>query len=487
MIIESIAVILITICVICGGLIMQTFRFTSQQLHPTHPSPISIDITVAANNLAHALTYETISHQDPAQRNDQEFFNLHSYLEETFPAVHAQLSREPVNTYSLLYTWEGSDPTLLPIVLMAHLDVVPVETGTEEEWTHPPFKGAIADGCIWGRGSMDIKEGVLGLLEAVELLLKEEFRPRRTIYLAFGHDEEIGGSEGAQTIVEVLKGRTSSVEYVLDEGGSITQGIVPGVDSPVALVGIAEKGYVSLELSVESEGGHSSMPPPETTIGILSAALTSLERNQMPASLSGAINRFFAYIGPEMNFTRKLVFANTWLFSPIIVHKLSQSPYTNAMIRTTTAPTIVEGGSKENILPKRAKCVVNFRILPGDTVESVTEHVKTVIDDPRIMVTPLKESWNPSAVSDDTGASFHVLHKTIGQIFPDAVVAPFLVTGATDSRHYAGISNHIFKFIPFMTTREDLKRVHGTDERISIEDYEQCIRFYVQLIRNSTS
>jgi carboxypeptidase PM20D1 len=370
---------------------------------------------------------------------------------------------------------------------MAHLDVVPVETGTEDQWTHPPFSGEIADGFIWGRGSMDIKEGVVGILEAVELLLKEGFQPRRTVYLAFGHDEEIGGSEGARVIADELKRRISSLEYVLDEGGSITEGIVPGMESPVALVGIAEKGYVSLELSVESEGGHSSMPPPETAIGILSAALIALERHQMPASFSGVINRLFAHIGPEMNFVRKLVFANTWLFSPFIVHKLAQSPYTNAMIRTTTAPTIVQGGTKENILPKKATCVVNFRILPGDTVASVTDHVKTVIDDPRITIRPLKQSWNPSMVSDDAGECFQTLHKTINQIFPDVMVAPFLVTGATDSRHYVGISKNIFKFVPFMASREDLKRVHGTDERISIEDYEQCIRFYVQFIRNSTS
>ena len=485
MIIESMIILFSCIGVFCALLFIQTVRFTSRQVHPEEIPTIHIDTDAVSDHLSQALTYRTISHQDPSRRNDEEFFNLHSYLEKTFPAVHAHLTREQVGTLSLLYTWKGSDQSLSPIVLMAHLDVVPVEASTEAEWTHPPFSGDIADGFIWGRGSMDIKEGVLGILEAVEFLLKEEFQPRRTIYLAFGHDEEVGGAEGARAITQLLKQRISTVAYVLDEGGSIAKGIVPGVDAPVALVGIAEKGYVSLELSLETEGGHSSMPPPETTIGILSAALTALQENPMPASFSGVIHALFAYVGPEMNFFRKVPFANTWLFSPIIVNKLSQSPYTNAMTRTTTAPTIIEGGTKENVLPKKAKCIVNFRIIPGETVESVIGHVNTVINDSRIRVTPVKESWNPSIVSDDTGTWFQTLHHTIRQIFPHTVVAPYLVTGATDSRYYAGMSENIFKFIPFIATSEDLKRVHGTDERISIQGYEQCIRFFIQLICNS--
>ena len=487
MMVEIFLIVLVLVCLVLSFLIIQTVRFTSRQPSPDALPESTIDTGTVAGHLAQALTYKTVSYQDTLRFRGQEFKHLHSYLEKTFPTVHSHLTREVVGEYSLLYTWKGSNNTLLPVLLMAHLDVVPVEEGTEEDWTHPPFQGDIADGFIWGRGSMDIKEGVMGLLEAVELLLKEEFEPERTIYLAFGHDEEIGGLQGAHAVAELVSARTGSLEYVLDEGGSITRGIVPGVDFPVALVGIAEKGYVSLELLVELEGGHSAMPPRETTIGILSAAVVKLEKNQMPASFSGVVNRLFEYVGPEMDFSRKLIFANTRFFSPLIVNRLSQSPYTNSMIRTTTAPTIIEGGTKENVLPQKAKAIVNFRILPGDTVESVIEHVTAVIDDPRITVTPVKESWNPSGVSDVKGQWFQTLHRTIRQVFPDTVVAPFLVTGATDSRHYARMSKNVFKFIPFIATSEDLKRVHGTDERISIHEYEHCIRFYIQLIRNSAT
>lgn len=487
MISEIFLVILILTCLLFSILIVQTLRFTSRQPSLNAVPGITIDTSTAAHHLAKALTYETVSYQDTSLWQGREFTHLHSYLEKTFPAVHSHLTREIVGNYSLLYTWKGSDERLAPILLMAHLDVVPVEEGTEENWIHPPFQGTITDGFIWGRGSMDIKEGVIGLLEAVELLLKEGFQPERTIYLAFGHDEEIGGQLGAHAIAGLISERSDSLEYVLDEGGSITQGIVPGVGSPVALVGIAEKGYVSLELSVELEGGHSAMPPRETTIGILSGAVVRLGQNQMPASFSGVVNHLFKFVGPEMDFLKRLIFANAWLFSPLIMNRLSRSPYTNSMIRTTTAPTIIEGGTKENVLPQKAKAIVNFRILPGDTVESVRNHVTTVIDDPRVTVKPVRESWDPSIVSDVRGKWFGILHHTIRQVFPDAVVAPFLVTGATDSRHYAGLSENVFKFIPFITTSEDLKRVHGTDERISIHDFEYCIRFYVQLIRNSAT
>ena len=211
----------------------------------------------------------------------KEFLALHEYLKETFPKVHSGLTKETINDYSLLYTWKGSDETLKPILLMAHLDVVPVEPASEADWQHPPFEGQIQDGYIWGRGALDDKAGVMGLLEAVETLLAEGFRPKRTIYLAFGHDEELGGPNGAAKIAELLLSRKVELDYVLDEGLIIANGILP-VSKPVALIGIAEKGFVSLELSVETEGGHSSMPPPNTAIGILSEAVNKLEEGQMP-------------------------------------------------------------------------------------------------------------------------------------------------------------------------------------------------------------
>ncbi len=479
LVIAAVAVLLVII-------VIRTLLFTSKQVHVEPVTDIALD-PEAVQRLSKALQFKTISYQDSQKMDKKEFLGLHNYLEKAFPEVHKTLTKESMSEYSLLYTWKGRSETLKPILLMSHLDVVPVEPGTEKDWVYPAFSGEIKDGYIWGRGSMDIKEGVLSILEAVEHLLKEGFEPERTIYLAFGHDEEVGGLTGAKTIAALLKSRGILLEYVLDEGGAITKGLVPGITGPVALVGVAEKGYISLALTVESEGGHSSMPPKNTAVGILGKAVAALEENKFSGRIQGVVKKMFEYTGPEMSFTKKMIFANLWLFSPLVKHQLAQTPKTDALLRTTTAPTIVKGGTKENVLPTKVEAVVNFRILPGETIETVKDHVKTVINDPRVVVTPLKQVWNPSPVSDLASESYAQLQKTLRQVFPDTVVAPYLVTGATDSRHYLVLTDNVFKIVPIVATPEDLKRAHGTNERILVQDYEKCIKFFIQVIRNSAS
>ena len=371
---------------------------------------------------------------------------------------------------------------------MAHIDVVPAEPETEGDWTCPPFEGRIAEGYIWGRGALDYKEAVLGILEAVETLLGEGFRPRRTVYLAFGHDEEVGGQGGAAQIADLLHSRGVELEFVLDEGLAITEGIAPNVAKPVALVGIAEKGCVSVELTVESEGGHSATPPEHTAIGLLSTAIHKLERRQLPARMEAPARQLFTHLAPEMSFAMRMVFANLWLLGGLVKRQLAAAPATNALIRTTTAATIIEAGVKENVLPVKARAVVNFRMLPGDSMASVLEHVRQTVDDPRVTVKLLGDRKSePSFVSNTDSPSFKALVRTIRQVFPEVVVTPGLVLGATDSRHYARVSDNIYRFIPIWVRPGDLDRVHGTDERISIKDYEQVVRFYIQLIRNSDS
>jgi carboxypeptidase PM20D1 len=345
----------------------------------------------------------------------------------------------------------------------------------EGKWTHPPFAGRIADGYIWGRGALDDKVSVLAIL------------PRRTIYLAFGHDEEIGGLGGAAKIAALLHARGIRLEYVLDEGGTITKGILPGVSSPVAMVGIAEKGYVSLALTVESSGGHSSMPPRHTAVGILSSAIHKLERNPFPAKIQGPTRALLETVGPNLAFGQRLVMANLWLFDSLVKRRLSASPLSDALIRTTTAATMFEGSVKENLLPAKARAVVNFRILPGESSRSVIHHVRNAIDDPRIRIAPLDLSIEPSPVSDINSSGYSNLQRTIRQTFPDAIVAPWLLVAATDSRHYAGLSDNVYRFAPLQLTRQDVPRLHGTDERIPVADYKHCVKFYIQLIRNSHS
>jgi len=396
------------------------------------------------------------------------------------------LKREIVNDYSLLYRWQGSDPSLKPILLNAHTDVVPVEPNTEADWTHSPFSGTIADGFIWGRGAMDMKASLMGILEAIEYLITQSFVPARTVYLAFSHDEEAGGSNGTAKIAELLEGRGVRLNYTLDEGLVITHGIVPGLAKPAALVGLAEKGAVVLELSTRAKGGHSSMPPVSTAVGKLGRAIHRLETNQMPARLDSPVTDMFAYLAPEMPFAWRVVFANRWLFNPWLVPRLEEIQATNALVRTTTAPTVIQGGVKSNVLPSSARAVVDFRILPGDTVTSVIEHVRATIDDPDITIRQMgREPSEPSPVSRVAASSFTALRKTIHQVFPDVVVAPGLVIGRTDSRRYAKLADNSYRFLPMRLAPEDLKRIHGIDERIAVENYIEIIRFYVQVLHNT--
>jgi carboxypeptidase PM20D1 len=475
----------LTLC-LAAVLLFRTTRFQSVQGGSEEQVGIAIDEREAALRFAAALTFPTISFEDPAQIDSTAFHDLHAYLEVTYPLVHSNLERQVVSGLSLLYTWRGRDPSLNPVVLMGHLDVVPVIPGTESDWTQPPFGGVIADGYVWGRGAMDDKSSVLAILEAVEALIRDGHQPARTIYLAFGHDEEVGGGNGARAIAEQLSARhPDGLALVLDEGGAIADGLMPGIDGPVAVIGIAEKGGVNLELMVVGEGGHSSMPPEHTNIGILARAITRLEENQFPATLDGAALSMFRYIGPEMEFVPRLMFANLWLFKPLVERELVANPQTAAMVRTTTAATIIEGGVKSNVLPTNATAVVNLRILPGETVESVTERVRQIIDDDRVQVSGTGR--DPSPVSDPESPAFKMLARTLRQVIldDDLVVSPYLVMGGTDARYYAGLSNNVYRFLPARIDESDIARAHGTNERLSVESFTTSVRYFYQLIRNS--
>jgi carboxypeptidase PM20D1 len=437
----------------------------------------------AAERLGSAIRIPTISADDDAAFNAGAFADLHAYLQSAFPRLHSRLQRETVATHSLLYTWPGSDPTLKAILLVGHMDVVPVEPGTEDTWQEEPFGGRIADGYIWGRGAIDNKSTVVGTLEAVEMLLAEGFRPRRTVYLAYGHDEEVGGISGAGEIAALLESRGVELEMVLDEGGVIGDGVLPGITAPVALVGIAEKGFVTLELSARVSGGHSSLPPRQSAVGIVSAAVAKLEKNLMPARLEGPTQELFNRIGPRFPIAQRAAFANLWLTRPLVTRQLEDRPATNAMVRTTTAPTIFQAGTKDNVLPSYARAVVNFRILPGDSIAGVVEHTERVVRDNRVEVKPAgRFSAEPSAVSSTNSVAFRSLERSIRSVAPDVVVAPYLVVVVTDARHYSSLSSSIFRFLPLRLTSRDLERMHGVNERIGIGEYEKAIRTYRQII-----
>jgi carboxypeptidase PM20D1 len=474
------------VAVLLAVVAVNTFRLTSRQVRVAPVTPMGVDAVGAAQRLAAALRFRTVSQQEGAPPAAEEFRGLREHLERSFPLVHARLRREIVGEQSLLYEWPGRDPALPAVLLAGHLDVVPVDPATEAAWSQPPFAGTIAGGYVWGRGAMDDKSGVLGILEAVEKLQAEGHEPQRTLFLAFGHDEEVGGHGGAARIADALRGRGVRLDYVLDEGLIVAEGILP-LRPPVGLIGIAEKGSLSLELSVAGEGGHSAMPPAQTAIGILAAAIGRVEAHSLPGGVRGVARQTFEALGPEMGPGPRMLFANLWLFRPLVERRLSASPNTNASIRTTTAVTMIEGGVKDNVLPSRARAVVNFRILPGDSIASVTDHVRRVVADPRVAVERRAlRAWEPSPVSGTASRGFGLVERTIREVFPDAVVAPALVLGATDGRHYAGLTGDVYRFLPQRQGRDELKRYHGTDERIAADNHARGIEFYYRLIHSST-
>lgn len=460
-----------------------TLRYTSrQQLADSVVLPAISDTGAALQRLSEAVQIPTISYDD----READVATLHAmrgFLEKNFPLCHAQLHKETVGSHSLLYRWEGSDTTQLPVMLIAHYDVVPA--GDSMAWQQKPFGGVIKDGYIWGRGTLDDKVSVLGIMEAVEMLLKEGYHPKRTVYIGFGHDEERGGT-GAQAIAATLKARGVKLAYLLDEGLVLTQGIAPAIERPLASIGLAEKGYVTVELTAEANGGHSSMPPPRTAIGMLSEVVAHLEQHPMPQKITPLTCEMFDYMGPEMSLPLRAVFANRRLLQPVINRQLAAGSATNATTRTTTAPTIFKAGDKENALAHTATALVNFRILPGETIDDVLKHVAAAVGNKPIAIKAKEGGSNPSPVASVSGEGFRNAATTARQVFGDVVVAPALCVATTDARHYTATTDNALRFLPVTLQNDDLAGIHGIDERLKTKDYPKVIQYYYLFIKNGT-
>jgi carboxypeptidase PM20D1 len=485
-IIRNIALLVIAvIAVLAGVLAFNVLTHGSRQLQVAAVPRAAVDREGAATRLSEAIRFRTISSFENPDSDTEALRGLQAHIAKSFPAFHAAARREVFGGYSLLYSWEGSDPKARPIALLAHQDVVPVAPGTEKDWQQPPYEGVIAGGFIWGRGSWDDKGNLYSMLEAAEALAKAGFHPKRTIYFAFGHDEEVAGTRGARLIAAALASRGVRLDFVIDEGLLISEGLVKGLDKPAALIGMAEKGYATLVLTSHATPGHSSMPPRNTAIGMMSAALTQLEDHRLPMQVSGAVAEMFDTLAPEMTGFNRVVLSNLWLFKPLMLREFEKNGPTEAMMRTTTALTIFNAGDKDNVLPGNASASVNFRLMPGDSQASVIEHVRSTINDDRISIEPFAGNAEPTPVTSTATPSYQALNRTIREIFPDVVVAPGLMLAGTDSRHYAGIADNIFRFSPVRADGDDLKRFHGTNERLSIDGYADMIRFYRRLIENT--
>lgn len=461
-------------------LFFNTFRYSSKQLSITAEKVAAVSDS-ALSHFQQAIQYQTVSFGYDIKPDSVQFVGFRNFLEKTYPLVHQKMSREIVGGYTLVYQWKGKNTDLKPAIIMAHQDVVPIEPATKNLWEVEPFGGVIKDGYIWGRGTTDDKINVIAELEAAENLLKNGFTPDRTLYFVFGHDEEVAGQRGALQVAKLMEERGIKAEFVLDEGGMIAKNKMPGIEKPMALIATAEKGYLSIEMEVNIAGGHSSFPSKETALDVLSKAIVAIREKQMPYTVSESVQNFFDHIGPELPFFTKLVFANQWLFKPLIVKQMATSdPKIEAMLHTTTVPTIVQSGIKDNVIPTIAKATVNFRILPGDDSKKVLEHVKNVINDERVKVTPIGTIMEPSKISNVTGFGFQKIAKHTKTSFDDAMVTPFLLIGATDSRHFINVTDQIIKFSPMI----DPIGFHAVNERVSVESYQRAIHFYQSLFRD---
>lgn len=483
----------VTALVACGILaLVVVVRMAVVEAPPRpdgEPRPFAFPQADAVERLAEALRIPTVSHEDPGERDPEAWLELHRHLEASFPRVHEELEVETVSRLSLLLTWPGSDPDLRPILFGAHQDVVPVPEENLEDWTHPPFAGVVADGYVWGRGALDMKGPLMGILEAVEGLLAEGLRPRRTVIFAFGHDEEVGGREGAARITELLRERGVRPEWVLEEAGAVVTEMLPGLRDPVALVATAEKGYMTLRLEARTEAGHSSAPPRDTAIGTVARGLARLEENPFPARLEGPVRGMLQTLAPHMDPGTRMLTANLWLLGPLVARALGAEPTTGALVRTTMAPTVFRAGVKENVLPARASATVNVRIAPWDTPESVVERVRGLLEGLELEVGVSEELTPPipaSPVSSTETAGYRSIRETIHVVFPDVIaVAPILTIVATDGRHYGRIADDVYRFAPYRAGPETLERIHGVDERISVAGYLEMVRFYAELLRRS--
>lgn len=444
----------------------------------------SVDPGAIAARLGEAIRLRTISWGD-REIDHQAFDDFVAFLERAYPAAHESMARETVGGHSLLFRWKGATDAA-PIGFIAHIDVVPVEPGTEGGWTHPPFDGVVADGAVWGRGAMDNKGQIIALMEAAERLASSGFVPSRDVYFMFGHDEELGGFAGAGETRKLLDARGVRFAFTLDEGSGLVQDLIPGVADPVALISTAEKGSTTLKFTASAPGGHSSAPGKDTAVSLVSRAVVAATDDPYPLEIDENLIAFLHAIAPQMPFAQRLALANLWLTGPVIAKTLGEDRTTAAALRTTTAPTMIEGGVKVNILPQTASAVVNYRIHPRDSVESVKARAERQLARFGVKVERLG-GVEPSPQSSTQSAAYSAIAGATTEIFGGVPVAPFLTLQGTDTRHYIGAADDNYRFTPFIYGPDDLARIHGTDERLKIEDLARGSSWYEALIRRIAS
>ncbi len=444
----------------------------------------TVNQQAAIQHLCEVLQCETISERAGVVSNPEAFIQLHELLFTTYPALFKQVQIQKFGEFALLLKWQGSDDHLEPMMLIAHQDVVPIPEAEYEHWQYPPFSGVVADGYICGRGALDMKSSLVAILEVVNQLILDSFQLKRTVYIYLGDDEEVGGPT-AKKAAEWMQSQEIHLDYIIDEGGVILEKMMPNIEKPICLIGVGQKGMLNLELTVTGESGHSAKPPQATPIDILGAAVAQLKRHELPVHTDSLVFPLFKQLAPHLSWVQRFLFANLWLFRPLITAKLVKNPLMNAMMRTTAAPTIFQAGFKMNILPEIATAVINYRLYPGDTPEDVVAHVKRLLKNSPVSMRVL-DAFSAPKVSATDSATFKIIEKTVRQINDGEVIAaPVLIIGGTDGRHFAEQANNTYHFLYMRGTMDDFKGYHGINERISIQNFLNSIHFYHHLIINS--
>ncbi|XP_026223002.1 N-fatty-acyl-amino acid synthase/hydrolase PM20D1.2 [Anabas testudineus] len=436
-------------------------------------------------NFKEAVRIPTVSFSE-TESNTTALLHFDRLLRTAFPTVFSSslVQHENVANYSHLFWVQGSQPDLEPYLLLAHIDVVPASES--DGWEAPPFSAKEINGFIYGRGTIDNKSPVMSILQALEYLLIKGYTPRRGFYIGLGHDEEVSGYNGSVNIARILKQRGVQLLFVLDEGLAILDGVISGLEGPAALIGISEKGSATVKLSVNMVPSHSSMPPRETTVGILAAAVKRLEDNPMPRLFGHGPERgIFENLAHKFGFPLKFIMSNLWLFSPLLGRILERKPETNAFVRTTTAVTMFNAGVKVNVIPSLAEAYVNLRIHSAQSLQEVLDLIHSTVGDQRVKI-ELVDGFDPLPVSsaDEKSFGFQIIKKTVVDMFPAVTVAPGICIGNTDSRHFKDLTNDIYRFAPVWFKPGDAQRFHGINERISKKNYEELVVFYSDFIQN---
>lgn len=505
---KFITLLLLSFLTLILVLIVRTFTYQFKKIEKTGDNEVVLTAPSekAIRRFAGGIRIPTISNEFYEETNFGPFEEFMRYLSDSYPEVYKVMDTDTINTYGMIFHWKGKNSTLKPVLFLSHYDVVPV-IGYDQsiitdtifqlndkplppiqsyatKWDYPPFSGAVINGRIYGRGTLDMKCMLFSLMEGADNLIAEGFQPERDIWFAFGHDEEVSGRQGAVKIAEYFKNKELNFDAIYDEGGIIAapSSAIESIKVPLGLVGTGEKGFLTLRLTIKGMGGHSSMPPEKSSLIYAAEIIEKLNNNQFPAQIISPIAAFFDNVGNEMGFFSRMTIANQWLLRPLLLSTMEKSPASNALVRTTTAITMAKGSDAANVLASEAEVTVNFRILPGDSVSGVIEHVKKLCEGYDIDLKVISQRA-PSNISPENVRGFEIIKEKVNKIYPEAIVTSYITIGGTDSYKYQAVSKDIYRFMPICLNQYEQRTIHNENEYISLENFGKIQWYFKELLK----